>query len=281
MTSRRSTRRTTLLGSAGAVPARARPDGLHADRRPGGRAGRRPRRAARRRPVHAVDDGDPLDRGGRRRQSGRAALVPGVRLAGPRPGHATWSSARPAAGYEALVITVDTANLGRRERDVRRGLHAAAEARPRHDPRRRRPPGLDVAIRRSEPIVFANVATSRSPAALRRFNGRSRLAEKVSSQFDPACRGPTSSGSARCGTGRSCSRGSSPSPTPARRRPRRRRDRPVQPRWPPARQRPGDPRPRRPVADAVGAAHRDHLRRRGAAGERHRQGAGARRRRRA
>ena len=52
-----------------------------------------------------------------------------------------------ASGYEALVMTVDTAVLGRRERDVRRGLRDAAEARPRHAARRRRAPRLDVGVR--------------------------------------------------------------------------------------------------------------------------------------
>ena len=64
------------------------------------------------------------------------------------------------AGYEALMLTVDTAVLGRRERDVRRGfalppklglgtlLDGAVH------------PGWTWAFVRAEPIVFANVATS-------------------------------------------------------------------------------------------------------------------------
>ena len=91
-----------------------------------------------------------------------------------------------AAGYEALVITVDTANLGRRERDVRRGFTLP----PRlgldtifdgiaH-------PGWTWRFARSEPILFANVATSK--AASGQYDGSRpiRLAEKVSSQFDPS-----------------------------------------------------------------------------------------------
>jgi L-lactate dehydrogenase (cytochrome) len=91
-----------------------------------------------------------------------------------------------AAGYEALVITVDTAYLGRRERDVRRGFSMPPKL------------GLDTIIdgithpgwtwrfARSEPILFANVATSK--VAGDQYDGSRpiRLAEKVSSQFDPS-----------------------------------------------------------------------------------------------
>ena len=91
-----------------------------------------------------------------------------------------------AAGYEALVITVDTANLGRRDRDVRRGFALPPRL------------GLDTIIDgivhpgwtwrfvRSEPILFANVATSKH--AGQNYDGSRpiRLAEKVSSQFDPS-----------------------------------------------------------------------------------------------
>jgi len=96
-----------------------------------------------------------------------------------------------ASGYEALVLTVDTAVLGRRERDVRRGFEL--------------PPKLGLgtlldgalhpawtwAFARAEPIVFANVATagprgddaSDAPA-----DGRDAvtLATYVNAQFDPA-----------------------------------------------------------------------------------------------
>jgi L-lactate dehydrogenase (cytochrome) len=91
-----------------------------------------------------------------------------------------------AAGYEALMITVDTANLGRRERDVRRGFTLPPKL------------GLDTILdglvhpgwtwrfARSEPILFANVATSK--AASGQYDGSQpiRLAQKVSSQFDPS-----------------------------------------------------------------------------------------------
>ena len=91
-----------------------------------------------------------------------------------------------AAGYEALVITVDTANLGRRERDVRRGFTLPPKL------------GLDTILdgithpgwtwrfARSEPILFANVATSKVGGNQYDGSRPIALAEKVSSQFDPA-----------------------------------------------------------------------------------------------
>ena len=90
------------------------------------------------------------------------------------------------AGYEALVLTVDTAMLGRRERDVRRGfamppklgigtlLDGAVH------------PGWTWAFVRADPIVFANVATSRGGEADHR-DGRApvTLSDYVNAQFDP------------------------------------------------------------------------------------------------
>jgi L-lactate dehydrogenase (cytochrome) len=86
------------------------------------------------------------------------------------------------SGYEAIVITVDTAVLGRRERDVRRGFTL--------------PPRLGLstlfdglvhpawtwAFARSEPIVFANVVggavdDGRDPVS---------LSEYIGTQFDPS-----------------------------------------------------------------------------------------------
>jgi L-lactate dehydrogenase (cytochrome) len=86
------------------------------------------------------------------------------------------------AGYEAIAITVDTAVLGRRERDVRRGFTM--------------PPQLGLgtlldgllhpswtwAFARAEPITFSNVSGSSAPADGRAVN----LAEYTNSQFDPA-----------------------------------------------------------------------------------------------
>ena len=86
-----------------------------------------------------------------------------------------------AAGYEALIVTVDTAVLGRRERDVRRGFSLPPKI------------GLDTIVEgaihpgwtwrfvRAEPIRFANV-TGRDVN-----DGASAvtLAEYVNAQFDP------------------------------------------------------------------------------------------------
>ena len=89
-----------------------------------------------------------------------------------------------AAGYEALCITVDTAVLGRRERDVRRGFTLPPKI------------GLDTLVDgalhprwtwdfvRAEPIAFANVATSAAGAGKDGSSAVS-LAEYVGAQFDP------------------------------------------------------------------------------------------------
>jgi L-lactate dehydrogenase (cytochrome) len=85
------------------------------------------------------------------------------------------------AGFEALCLTVDTAVLGKRERDVRRGFTL--------------PPKLGVGtildgllhpawtwkFLRAEPIVFANVAGSEVGDGTEAIS----LAEYVSRQFDP------------------------------------------------------------------------------------------------
>ena len=87
-----------------------------------------------------------------------------------------------AAGYTALWLTVDTAVLGRRERDVRRGFSLPPKI------------GLgtlvDGAIHpawtwdflRNDPIMFANLANSSVPDGSKPV----ALAEKVATQFDQA-----------------------------------------------------------------------------------------------
>ena len=86
-----------------------------------------------------------------------------------------------AAGYEAIVLTVDTAVLGRRERDVRRGFTLPPKI------------GLDTVLDgivhpkwtwdfvRAEPIVFSNVVGKHH------IDGTSAvsLADHISQQFDP------------------------------------------------------------------------------------------------
>ena len=92
------------------------------------------------------------------------------------------------AGFEALYITVDTAVLGRRERDVRRGMSLPPKL------------GLDTLIEgakrpewvleflRADPIVFSNVAVSTARLNDSTEDGSSAvsLAEFINNQFDPA-----------------------------------------------------------------------------------------------
>ena len=59
---------TTMAGAPTALPARDRPDVRPRAGASRGRAGHRPRGGRGRRAVHALDDGVPLDRGGRRRR---------------------------------------------------------------------------------------------------------------------------------------------------------------------------------------------------------------------
>jgi L-lactate dehydrogenase (cytochrome) len=89
------------------------------------------------------------------------------------------------AGYEALCLTVDTAVLGRRERDIRRGFTL--------------PPKLGISTLfdgighpgwtwqfiRAEPIVFANVAGRRAGTGPGHGVEAVSLAEYVGRQFDP------------------------------------------------------------------------------------------------
>ena len=63
-----------------------------------------------------------------------------------------------AARYEALVLTVDTAVFGRRERDVRRGFSLPPTIGPGTLVDGARHPGWTWAFVRNEPIRFANVA---------------------------------------------------------------------------------------------------------------------------
>jgi L-lactate dehydrogenase (cytochrome) len=89
-----------------------------------------------------------------------------------------------AAAYEALVITVDTANLGRRERDVRRGFELPPKL------------GLDTIVDgilhpswtwrfvRAEPIRFANVATSAAATGQPEGSSAVNLAATFATQFD-------------------------------------------------------------------------------------------------
>jgi len=86
------------------------------------------------------------------------------------------------ARYEALVLTVDTAVLGRRERDVRRGFSLPPAIGPRTFLDGARHPSWTWRFLRSEPIRFANVVgrdvgDGASPVT---------LSDYINTQFDPA-----------------------------------------------------------------------------------------------
>ena len=86
-----------------------------------------------------------------------------------------------AARYEALVLTVDTAVLGRRERDVRRGFSLPPAIGPRTIVDGALHPGWTWRFVRSEPIRFANVVgrdvgDGASPVD---------LSDYINTQFDP------------------------------------------------------------------------------------------------
>ena len=92
------------------------------------------------------------------------------------------------AGFEALYITVDTAVLGRRERDVRRGLSLPPKLGLDTFIEGARRPEWVLEFLRNDPIVFSNVAVSTARLNDSTKDGSSAvgLAEYVSSQFDSA-----------------------------------------------------------------------------------------------
>jgi L-lactate dehydrogenase (cytochrome) len=87
-----------------------------------------------------------------------------------------------AAGFEALVLTVDTAVLGKRERDVRRGFSLPPKIGLGTLVDGALHPAWTWAFVRSEPIKFANVVARDVGDG----SDAVSLAEYVSSQFDPA-----------------------------------------------------------------------------------------------
>jgi L-lactate dehydrogenase (cytochrome) len=87
-----------------------------------------------------------------------------------------------SAGYEAIVVTVDTAVLGRRQRDVRRGFTLPPQVGLGTLLDGLLHPGWTWDLLRSEPITFANVAGS----AVRRDSRAVTLAEYINAQFDQA-----------------------------------------------------------------------------------------------
>jgi L-lactate dehydrogenase (cytochrome) len=81
-------------------------------------------------------------------------------------------------GYEAIMITVDTAVLGRRERDVRRGFTMPPRLGPATLLDGMLHPGWTWAFSRSDPITFANVSGHGGDAV--------SLSGYVAEQFDPS-----------------------------------------------------------------------------------------------
>lgn len=87
-----------------------------------------------------------------------------------------------AARYEALVLTVDTAVLGRRERDVRRGFSLPPTIGPRTIVDGALHPGWTWSFVRAEPIRFANVVGRDVGDGASPVN----LSDYINAQFDPA-----------------------------------------------------------------------------------------------
>ena len=91
-----------------------------------------------------------------------------------------------AAGYEAISLTVDTAVLGRRERDIRRGFTLPPKIGLGTIVDGALHPGWTWAFVRAEPIVFANVAGEDVGDG----SDAVSLADYINSQFDPSLSWP-------------------------------------------------------------------------------------------
>jgi L-lactate dehydrogenase (cytochrome) len=87
-----------------------------------------------------------------------------------------------AARFEALVLTVDTAVLGRRERDVRRGFSLPPTIGPRTFLDGALHPAWTWAFVRAEPIRFANVAGREVGDGATPVT----LSDYINTQFDPS-----------------------------------------------------------------------------------------------
>ena len=87
-----------------------------------------------------------------------------------------------AAGYEAIVITVDTAVLGRRERDVRHGFTLPPKVGLGTLIDGALHPGWTWDFVRAEPITFANVTGTTAADG----SSAVTLADYINGQFDPA-----------------------------------------------------------------------------------------------
>jgi len=87
-----------------------------------------------------------------------------------------------ASNYEALMLTVDTAVLGRRERDVRRGFSLPPKIGLRTFIDGAVHPAWTLSFVMNEPIRFANVVGSDKGDGASPVN----LSDYINSQFDPA-----------------------------------------------------------------------------------------------
>ena len=88
-----------------------------------------------------------------------------------------------ASGYEGIMITVDTAVLGRREREVRRGFSLPPKVGLETIIDGSRHPRWTSDFLRAEPIQFANVKGS---SAVGDGSTPVTLSDYINSQFDPA-----------------------------------------------------------------------------------------------
>ena len=91
------------------------------------------------------------------------------------------------SGYEALVLTVDNAVFGRRERDHRRGFELPPQIGPGTLVDGALHPGWTWGFVRSDPIRFANVAGTEAATLGDGRDGSSavKLSEYINTQFDP------------------------------------------------------------------------------------------------
>jgi L-lactate dehydrogenase (cytochrome) len=87
-----------------------------------------------------------------------------------------------AAGYEAIVVTVDLQTIGRRERDVRRGFTLPPKLGPSTILDGIRHPAWTLDFVRSEPILFANISGSGQADGTNAVG----LATYMAEQLDPS-----------------------------------------------------------------------------------------------
>lgn len=91
-----------------------------------------------------------------------------------------------AASYEALVITVDAPTLGRRERDLRKGMTLPPQLGLSTLLDGMRSPSWAWQFLRNDPIVFANITTSDQAASQDDGSQAIVLADHMNTQFDPS-----------------------------------------------------------------------------------------------